>query len=74
MVKVKVKKNMAGDISAFDKSIRVWIGLSMIVGSIQNAGLLPWSAIGALLLVTAWQGYCPLYALSGFRPQSFKLG
>jgi len=67
-------KFMAGYVSTFDKSIRVWFGLAMIVGSIQDADLLPWSAIGALLIVTAWQGYCPLYALSGFRPQSFKLG
>jgi len=63
---------MAGKISTFDQSIRVWIGLAMIVGSIQDAHLLPWTVVGALLISTAWLGFCPLYAATGFRPQSYR--
>jgi len=63
---------MAGQISTFDKSIRVWIGLAMIVGSIQDAHLLPWTVVGALLISTAWLSFCPLYAATGFRPQLYR--
>ncbi len=63
---------MAGYVSAFDKSIRVWFGMAMIVGSIQNAQLLPWTVIGTLLLVSAWLGFCPFYAVTGFRPQTLR--
>jgi len=64
---------MAGYVSAFEQSIRVWLGLAMIVGGIQDAHLLPWTVIGALLLATAWLGFCPLYAVTGFRPQTLRL-
>ncbi len=64
---------MAGYVSTFDKSIRVWFGLAMIVGSIQDAHLLPWAVIGALLVVTAWLGFCPLYAVTGLRPQALRM-
>jgi len=64
---------MAGYVSTFDKSIRVWFGLAMIVGSIQNAALLPWTVIGTFLVVTAWLGFCPVYAVTGFRPQTLRL-
>ncbi len=64
---------MAGYISRFDRSIRVWFGLAMIVGSIQDANLLPWTVVGVLLVSTAWLGFCPLYAISGFRTQSYRL-
>jgi len=64
---------MAGYVSAFEQSIRVWLGLAMIVGSIQDAHLLPWAVIGALLVATAWLGFCPLYAATGFRPQTLRL-
>jgi len=62
---------MVGHISTFDKSIRVWIGLAMIVGSIQDAQLLPWTVVGAFLISTAWLGFCPMYAISGCRPSRF---
>jgi len=64
---------MAGYVSTFDKSIRVWLGLAMVVGSIQDAHLLPWTVVGALLVSTAWLGFCPLYAITGFRPQTLRL-
>ncbi len=64
---------MAGYVSSFDKSIRVWFGSAMIIGSIQNAHLLPWTVIGMLLVVTAWLGFCPLYAVTGFRTQTLRL-
>jgi len=64
---------MAENVSTFDKSIRVWFGLAMIVGSIQNAALLPWSAAGLMLIVSAWLGFCPVYAVTGFRPQAFRM-
>jgi len=62
-------KFMAGYVSTFDKSIRVWFGLAMIVGSIQDAHLLPWAVVGALLIVTAWLGFCPVYAGTDLRPK-----
>jgi len=40
----------------------------MMVGSIQNADVLPWSAVGLMLIITAWQGFCPVYAVTGFHP------
>jgi len=58
------------NISRLDKSVRVWIGLAMIVGSIQNNDLLPWTMVGVFLLTTAWQGLCPLYAAFGHRTKS----
>ncbi len=64
---------MAGYVSAFEQSTRVWLGLAMIVGSIQDAHLLPWTVIGTLLVVTAWLGFCPLYAVTGLRPQTLRL-
>jgi len=63
---------MTDNISMFDKSIRVWIGLAMIVGSIQDGALLPWSAIGLFLVASAWLGFCPLYAGIGFRTPVYK--
>jgi len=63
-----------GQISIFDQSIRVWIGLSMMVGSIQNADVLPWSAVGLMLIISAWQGFCPVYAVTGFYPKLLKQG
>jgi len=64
---------MARHVSTFDKSIRVWFGLSMIVGSIQDTHLLPWTVIGVLLAVTAWLGFCPLYAVTGLRPHGLRM-
>lgn len=55
------------NISRLDRSVRVWVGASMIVGSIQNLDLLPWSMIGMMMIATAWQGFCPLYAAAGYR-------
>jgi len=62
----------SGAISSFDRSIRVWIGLAMIVGSIQDAHLLPWSMVGTLLVSTAWLGFCPLYAATGFQSRGHQ--
>jgi len=39
----------------------------MIVGSIRNVDLLPWSLLGMMMIATAWQGFCPLYAMAGYR-------
>jgi len=56
------------NISRLDRSVRVWVGLAMIVGSVQNNDLLPWTLVGAFLIGTAWQGFCPLYAATGYSP------
>ncbi|HCS12777.1 MAG: DUF2892 domain-containing protein [Zetaproteobacteria bacterium CG06_land_8_20_14_3_00_59_53] len=55
------------NLGRLDKSVRVWLGASMIVGSIRNVDLLPWSLLGMMMIATAWQGFCPLYAMAGYR-------
>jgi len=67
-----IKCSTDNNISTFDKSIRVWLGLAMIVGSIQDGNLLPWSAVGLFLVASAWLGFCPLYASIGFRSAACK--
>jgi len=57
---------MAGHISTFDKSVRVWFGLAMVILAIQSGSLLPWSVIGGFMLLTVVAGFCPLYAVAGF--------
>jgi len=59
------------NISRLDKSIRVWVGMAMIVGSVQSSDLLPWSMVGAFLTASAWLGFCPAYAAMGYR-SSFR--
>lgn len=58
------------NLSMLDRSVRVWLGLSMIIGSFLNHDLLPWSMVGILLVATAWQGLCPFYAAIGLRTTS----
>ncbi|TLS66123.1 DUF2892 domain-containing protein [Mariprofundus erugo] len=57
------------NISRLERSVRLWFGLAMIVGCIQAGSLLPWSAIGLMLVLTVIAGFCPMYAMAGFRTQ-----
>jgi uncharacterized membrane protein len=56
--------------SPLDRGVRAVVGAALVVASIAGLGLatplgLVAGAVGAVLLVTAATGFCPLYRLLG---------
>jgi len=55
---------MKSNVGKIDRIIRVLLGLLIIAAGIYFSSW--WGAIGAVLLITAAIGWCPLYAPFGF--------
>lgn len=54
------------NVPGWERAVRVALGLgllSLVFVGPQSA----WGWLGLIPLVTAWFGFCPLYALIGFR-------
>lgn len=50
-----------------DKSIRIIVGLALIIWAVMGAPI--WAWIGLLPLATAIMGWCPAYSLIGVSTQ-----
>ena len=62
---------MTKNVGGIDRSLRIVIGLALIVAAATGTiGL--WGYIGALPLVTGLVGWCPPYAIFGFKTCSMK--
>ncbi|QHE86121.1 YgaP family membrane protein [Hydrogenophaga sp. BPS33] len=62
---------MTKNVGGIDRSLRIVIGLALIVAAATGTiGL--WGYIGALPLVTGLVGWCPPYAIFGFNTCSMK--
>ena len=61
-----MKKNMG----TTDKTVRIIIGLFLIVWGIFNSKL--WIIIGLIPLITGLINYCPLYTLLGISTNKQK--
>lgn len=62
---------MTKNVGGIDRSLRIVIGLALIVAAATGSiGL--WGYIGALPLITGLVGWCPPYAIFGFNTCSIK--
>ena len=61
---------MKKNVGATDKTIRIVIGLFLIVWGIFNSKL--WIVLGLVPLITGLINYCPLYKLLGISTSKEK--
>ena len=59
---------MKANVGGIDRLLRVVIGLALLAFLVLGEGSARWlGAIGAIPLLTALVGFCPLYSLFGIR-------
>lgn len=62
---------MTKNVGGIDRTIRIVVGLALIVAAATDTvGL--WGYIGVVPLLTGLMGWCPPYALLGFSTCSVK--
>ena len=52
------------NVGSIARILRIVFGLALIVGALQGA-LAPWGWVGAVLVITAFIKFCPIYAVTG---------
>jgi len=62
---------MCKNIGELDAALRILVGMALIMAAVGGYGT-PWTWIGAVPVVTALLGYCPLYPLVGMNTCSKK--
>ena len=59
------------NVGSIDRVLRIVLGLALIAGAVQGA-LAPWGWIGAILVITAFIKFCPIYAVTGLSSLKTK--